>query len=325
MDWFNDLFIEEAKAALGRPEGSSTGGVSSWNDLTDKPFYDNRIRISIKLSENSTVFGAMYQITDATFTEDEMMRGSIEVTASGMSMTYTFEKKDGTPEDVDGYALAYNGMTAGGPMVMVVKKPVFVDWGESGETINIPVGTYIPVEIASSFSDEGGILFCIGGDESLVKLDSKFVPERNVIFEFDTDEDATTASNGKVITSASLGAMGTFLSNANAYAIGYRTQYNIRYAAFRFKLESTGISTLSGSMVWNFTHTRKNGDVVNLAVSLPNNSEDMSTATWSLTTRNAPADVGVPTVTADDNGKFLRVVNGAWAASSLENAEGGSF
>ena len=38
-----------------------------------------------------------------------------------------------------------------------------------------------------------------------------------------------------------------------------------------------------------------------------------------------PAGVGVPTVTADDNGKFLRVVNGAWAASSLESAEGGSF
>lgn len=38
-----------------------------------------------------------------------------------------------------------------------------------------------------------------------------------------------------------------------------------------------------------------------------------------------PAGVGVPTVTADDNGKFLRVVNGAWVAVALESAEGGSF
>ena len=33
----------------------------------------------------------------------------------------------------------------------------------------------------------------------------------------------------------------------------------------------------------------------------------------------------VPTVTTSDNGKFLRVVNGAWAAESIANANGGSF
>ena len=33
----------------------------------------------------------------------------------------------------------------------------------------------------------------------------------------------------------------------------------------------------------------------------------------------------VPAVTASDNGKFLRVVNGAWAAVSIANANGGSF
>ncbi len=30
-------------------------------------------------------------------------------------------------------------------------------------------------------------------------------------------------------------------------------------------------------------------------------------------------------VTASDNGKFLRVVNGAWAAAVIDNANGGSF
>ena len=33
----------------------------------------------------------------------------------------------------------------------------------------------------------------------------------------------------------------------------------------------------------------------------------------------------VPTVTTSDNGKFLRVVNGAWAAVEIANANGGSF
>ena len=33
----------------------------------------------------------------------------------------------------------------------------------------------------------------------------------------------------------------------------------------------------------------------------------------------------VPTVTTADNGKFLRVVNGVWAAAEITNANGGSF
>ena len=33
----------------------------------------------------------------------------------------------------------------------------------------------------------------------------------------------------------------------------------------------------------------------------------------------------VPAVTTADNGKFLRVVNGAWAAVEIPNANGGSF
>ena len=33
----------------------------------------------------------------------------------------------------------------------------------------------------------------------------------------------------------------------------------------------------------------------------------------------------VPAVTASDNGKFLRVVSGAWAAAAINNANGGSF
>ena len=33
----------------------------------------------------------------------------------------------------------------------------------------------------------------------------------------------------------------------------------------------------------------------------------------------------VPTVTASDNVKFLRVVNGVWTAAEIANANGGSF
>lgn len=35
--------------------------------------------------------------------------------------------------------------------------------------------------------------------------------------------------------------------------------------------------------------------------------------------------VGTPTVTTDDNGKFLRVVDGTWTATTVPNAEEASF
>lgn len=42
-------------------------------------------------------------------------------------------------------------------------------------------------------------------------------------------------------------------------------------------------------------------------------------------TQNVEIPEGVPSVTTADNGKFLRVVNGAWAAAEIANANGGSF
>lgn len=36
-------------------------------------------------------------------------------------------------------------------------------------------------------------------------------------------------------------------------------------------------------------------------------------------------DNSLPAVTSSDNGKVLRVVNGAWAAASLPSANGNSF
>ena len=41
--------------------------------------------------------------------------------------------------------------------------------------------------------------------------------------------------------------------------------------------------------------------------------------------KGADGAPGLPTVTAEDNGKFLRVVNGAWAAAEIASAGGVSF
>lgn len=62
--------------------------------------------------------------------------------------------------------------------------------------------------------------------------------------------------------------------------------------------------------LYNSAHT---GAEIDQAVSDVQNNK----AAWSAKE--------LPTVTASDNGKFLRVVNGAWAAVEIANANGGSF
>lgn len=49
------------------------------------------------------------------------------------------------------------------------------------------------------------------------------------------------------------------------------------------------------------------------------------TADGNFTDNNKDLTKELPTVTTADNGKFLRVVSGAWAAAEIANANGGSF
>lgn len=59
-------------------------------------------------------------------------------------------------------------------------------------------------------------------------------------------------------------------------------------------------------------------------ISGPTHYQENSTVDFTnATITGLPSSL--PTVTASDNGKFLRVVNGAWAAATVENANGVSF
>lgn len=48
-------------------------------------------------------------------------------------------------------------------------------------------------------------------------------------------------------------------------------------------------------------------------------------ALWIDTDEESNFENGLPEVTTEDNGKFLRVVDGAWVAVSVPNAEEASF
>ena len=81
---------------------------------------------------------------------------------------------------------------------------------------------------------------------------------------------------------------------------------------------STELGYLDG--VTSNIQTQLNGKLSKAPVT----SVNSKTGAVSLTASDVGAMPSI-TVSASDNGKFLRVVNGAWAAATVENANGVSF
>lgn len=88
-----------AMLALGRKVGGSggSGGVSSWNDLTDKPFYEKRtILFQCDFDTSGPDYlpvegmGALYKVTDDVFTSDDLVGGTM-IGKKGTTITVTSE------------------------------------------------------------------------------------------------------------------------------------------------------------------------------------------------------------------------------------------
>ena len=137
-----------------------------------------------------------------------------------------------------------------------------------------------------------------------------------------TDDNLTTShalvsdANGKVavstVTSTELGYLDGVTSNV-------QTQLNK-------KLESAPVTSVNGK-TGAVTLGKSDvglGNVDNVKQYSASNPPpypvtSVNGHTGAITVREVPA------VTTSDNGKFLRVVNGAWAAVEIANANGGSF
>ena len=132
-----------------------------------------------------------------------------------------------------------------------------------------------------------------------------------------TDDNLTAShalvsdANGKVavsdVTSTELGYLDGVTSNV-------QTQLDK-------KLETAPVTSVNG----------KTGDVTLSAADVSAISSTLTGTVGQVLTKTADgqkwkdAAKELPAVTASDNGKFLRVVSGAWVAESIPNANGGSF
>lgn len=115
--------------------GAGGGGASSWNDLTDKPFYNNAPSDIVidgswdDYKHNACIFqdaegntpdelssGGFHRVTDAYITPEDAI-GTIATlkqndTSPSMQLTSEFISKDVVPEDC-GYAIVFSGLVLG--------------------------------------------------------------------------------------------------------------------------------------------------------------------------------------------------------------------
>lgn len=179
-------YVDDAVASSGG--GTGGGGVSSWNDLTDKPFYDEGTKTVTLDYANPPAVGidlmgdVLYKVTDDILTEADINSANISLsgTIGGIDTNFSQEL------NVDTAAAAYpftfgtvyqfnyevNGTTVAVTIGAVTQTGAFEEFGM---TFNIPeTGTYID---CSFLSGEGTInSISLERDGNLKTLDIKFIP-----------------------------------------------------------------------------------------------------------------------------------------------------
>ena len=99
----------------------------------------------------------------------------------------------------------------------------------------------------------------------------------------------------------------------------------VKFAALEVPIELPLVSAVSMSGITLLAFAALGSMTPTDAPMYPTITYDGNWYAWLGTLARSEDIPTIPAVTAADNGKFLRVVNGAWAAVEIANANGGSF
>ena len=136
-------------------------------------------------------------------------------------------------------------------------------------------------------------------------------------------EDNLTASRALVSNSSGKVAVSTVTSTELGYLDGVTSNVQTQ---LNKKLESVPVTSVNGK---TGAVTLGKSDVGLGSVDNVRQYSASNPPPYPVTSVNGKTGAvtvrEVPAVTTADNGKFLRVVNGAWAAVEIANANGGSF
>ena len=167
--YLKDSFIDNVKNSLNKnQDGSNPGGcsgVSSWNDLTDKPFYDTRGSETITIDWDRT---------------EDFTQGKFLVFGND----FYFKVSDKTPEiqDLIGGKVGFSK-----PTTMEILQD-YVDWGDFRDlSANYGVRSYdfrgyfiVMLEPAPSYGCEAGIYFPSASTEEGLGYVTNLTYEANI-------------------------------------------------------------------------------------------------------------------------------------------------
>lgn len=181
--------IERHEEAKPQPEDApeESGGVKSWNDLEDKPFYDESVTIEWdgNIEGKVTVADGLFvKVSDLTPEPSELMGGIL--TEGGSSATITADSI--TDCRADGFALVYTGEA----FAVIYEDNCNVEGVDFAEK-----GVYAYAEIGA----------CSLTYEAVKKLDPKFLPE-GVGGGLPTIEFTTVITEGATLTETEISALG---------------------------------------------------------------------------------------------------------------------
>lgn len=308
-DWVNDVAedADRAEAAVSHYPKIINGVWYVW-DAEQSDFVSTGISAQGEDGVSPTV----------TVTAIE---GGHRVTITDADGAHTFDVMDGEGGSGGGAVESVNGMTGavvlGAADVGAVSAETYAT-DMAGVRTEL-IGKLSVGDLATALDDVGGITYVLAINGATVTLDRPFVAvansllstARRVMFVVILAE-----SGGNPVEFLSLTP--TLLDKNNRLLTLVGEHNGSRYTA---KLTAASLSsTMTGTLVVEPIVTQSD---IPTAVSDLANDSGFQTASDVQTAIAAAAEL--PTVTASDNGKFLRVVNGAWAAETVPAAESNSF
>ena len=181
--------IIEIQESLKDGYTGGTGGVSSWNDLTDKPFYDEGTKTATLDYANPPAVGVdlmgdvLYKVTDDILTEADINSANISLsgTIGGIDTNFSQELNVDTAMAAVSFpfGMVYQfGYEINGTEVVVMIGAVTQtgEFEEFGVTFNIfETGTYVDYSFMSGEGTINSISLEYAGE--LKTLDIKFIPD----------------------------------------------------------------------------------------------------------------------------------------------------
>lgn len=169
--------IAKFEESGGGSGGNGSGGVSSWNDLTDKPFWEEEISVMVTANTaNQAVtfdgFGFTWcKGSDETLTKEEIIGASIEMCAGGQITPLPVSESDimiandnATVVLIAAYEFAF--------VMCYQASEVTITLLGTTETVNIPEpGLYLMSDMLSNMDDGDYLKIC---NTAVKKIDNQY-------------------------------------------------------------------------------------------------------------------------------------------------------